>query len=247
MKTITSRQNPEIVAVAQLANAKQRAEQGLFLAEGLRVCSTLIKSPLALAQLYVTEAMLPHAQKMTRETKITVVNDSVIEKIAQTNNPSGMVGVFAIPAVPHFDRLTPGLVLAGISDPGNMGTLIRSCVAFGVQSVVVVEGVDPWSPKVVQSSAGTLGLVTLFTTTWQDLLHIKGDLELCALTVKNGQPPCDITSKNMLLVVGNEAHGIPAEWIAQCDYQLTLPMVGKAESLNAAVAGSLALYEIYGK
>ncbi|HSW74219.1 MAG TPA: RNA methyltransferase [Candidatus Limnocylindria bacterium] len=247
MKTITSRQNPEIVAVANLANPKKRAEQGMFIAEGIRTCAALVASPIKLAQLYVTEPMVEQAQKIAKDTKITVVHESVMEKIAQTSTPSGMVGVFIIPPQPSFDRLTSGLVLARVSDPGNMGTLIRSCVAFGVHTVVVVEGVDPWSPKVVQASAGTIGLVTVFALSWKELLEIKDTYSLCALTVKGGQKPSELETKDALLVIGSEAHGIPTEWLQDCEYKVTLPMPGKAESLNAAIAGSIALYEIHGK
>src|SRR5581483_11875929 len=105
MNTITSRQNPEIIAVSELGHAKARTNQGLFIAEGSRACATLIASSIKLAQLYVTENMLEKAKKHTNERKITLVNESVMEKIAHTTTPSGMVGVFHIPQQPSLDTL----------------------------------------------------------------------------------------------------------------------------------------------
>jgi RNA methyltransferase, TrmH family len=128
-----------------------------------------------------------------------------------------------------------------------MGTLIRSCAAMNYKTVVCIKGTDPWSPKVVQASAGTIGMVNIFQVTWDELIQNKQNLNLCALVVSGGNKPQDIDLSNTLLVVGSEAHGIPDEWLGQCEQKLTLPMPGKTESLNAAVAGSIALYLAQGK
>lgn len=244
MNNITSRQNPEIMAVAALAQAKERALQGKFLAEGLRVCSALIKSSLRLCQLYVTEEALPSVSHLVKSTLITVVSKPVIEKISQATTPSGIVGVFYIPARLDPSVVQSGLVLANISDPGNMGTLIRSCVALNIKSVIIVDGADVWSPKVIQATAGMIGKVAIFTMSFEELVRHKGSKKLCALVVSGGKKPSP-TYNNDLLIVGNEAHGISPEWLALCDEKLTIPMPGPAESLNAAVAGSLALYLVF--
>jgi TrmH family RNA methyltransferase len=141
-----------------------------------------------------------------------------------------------------LDQLTTGIVLAQISDPGNMGTLIRTAAAMNKKTVVCVETVDPWNPKVVQATAGALGSVSLFCMTWDELLRSKKNIPLCALVAQDGKMPDTINLKDALIVVGNEGAGIPDAWIAQCDEKITLPMPGKCESLNAAVAGSIALY-----
>lgn len=242
MNEITSRQNPEIIAVAALADAKARIAQKRFIAEGTRTVATLIASPIKLIQLYVTDKMLGAAYGLTSEDAITLVPDSVMEKISQASTPSGIVGVFALPEDPKPDQLTAGLVLARIADPGNMGTLMRTCAALNIKSVVVVEGADSWSPKVVQASAGTIGNVHIFRWSWQQLVENKGKHELCALTVTGGKNPQEIDTKNSLIVVGSEAEGIPAAWLADCEQCMTLPMPGKVESLNAAIAASIALY-----
>jgi len=212
------------------------------MAEGLRVCTALIEAGWQPIDLYVRQKMLQKAKNLVAEGQITIVSDSVMEKLSQSTCPSGMVGVFKLPKKPKTEKLASGIVLAEVADPGNMGTLIRTCAALGFSSVVVVGGTDPWSHKVVQATAGAIAQVNIFSWSWEKLLQNKGDKKLVALVVKDGEKPEKIDPQNSLLVVGNEAHGLPQEWIADCDKKITLPMPGRVESLNAAIAGAIALY-----
>jgi len=243
MNYITSRTNETIKRIASLANSRERAHYQLFLAEGLRVCTTLCTSGMRLNHLYITEQMTAHAQQLAPDAVITVVSPHVMEKISQATTPSGIVGVFHIPPSPTTLQ-GPGIVLAQVREPGNVGTLIRSCAAFGMRTVIIVDSADVWSHKVVQASAGTLGSVDIFVMSWNELIERKGSYRLCALIVSGGNAPHALDCTNSLLVVGNEAHGIPDAWIRDCEQKLTLPMPGNTESLNAAVAGSLGLYVI---
>lgn len=247
MKNISSIQNPEIKDIVQLQTSKGRKEQNKFIAEGIRVCSTLISSNVKLIQLYATQACKEYVYALAPEDKVTLVTEQVMNKISSSSTPSGILGVFAIPQKPPFKDLTQGLVLSQISDPGNMGTLIRSCIAMGVKTIVKIEGADIYSPKVVQATAGTIGQVNIFDISWAELVKNQGSLKLCALVVFGGKNPQEIDFKDTLLVVGNEANGIPAEWVQDCQEKLTLPMPGNTESLNAAIAGSIALYLAFNK
>jgi TrmH family RNA methyltransferase len=246
MKVITSRQNPTIKELIKLHHQKYRYQQQRFIAEGLRTCTTLMQSRVSLIQLYVIEKMISFARTIAPTEKITLVSDEVLHKISQTETPSGILGVFALPQSPSLQTLSEGIVLTRMTDPGNVGTLIRTAAALAKKTVVLVEGVDPWSFKVVQSSAGTIGLVDIFHISWQTLVSHKKDLKLFGLVVQGGKLIKDIHSKkNVLLVVGSEAHGIPEQWLSDCDELITLPMPGNVESLNAAVAGSIALYTLW--
>ncbi|MCK5632629.1 RNA methyltransferase [bacterium] len=242
MKTINSRQNPHIKAIVALKKPKGRRSQSKLLVEGIRVVSTVIEAGWQPLDLYVTETMLKTAQKISSDDNITIVTDPVMEKLSQATSPSGIVGVFKNPKKPKTEKLHSGLVLADVADPGNMGTLIRSCVAMGFSSVVIVDGADPFSHKVIQSTAGTIASVDIFVWSWEKLLTNKNKNELVALVPRDGKPANILNKENSLLVVGNEAHGIKKEWITNCDKKVTLPISGRAESLNAAVAGSIALY-----
>lgn len=242
MKKISSVQNEEIKAVAKLSTAKGRKEQKRFMAEGVRVCSTLIAAGHKPLQVYSTESMLTHARELCQEHFIIIVDEPVLNKMSSSKSPSGILSVFHIPEQPQAEKLKEGIVLYDVADPGNMGTLLRSCAAMGKKSVVIIEGVDPWSPKVVQASAGTIGTLDIFQWSWSTLQKNKKNLNLCALVVSGGQKPDEFDFSDILFVVGNEAHGIPDELLQQCESLLTLEMPGHTESLNVAVAGSIALY-----
>ena len=240
MKTITSRANPLIKQIATLHNKKGRREYQQFIAEGIRTCKALIEAGHRPINLFVTASQLRNVQSIASEDQITAVDEHVMEKLSAATTPSGIVGQFPIPASPPSLE-GDGLVLAQIADPGNMGTLIRTAAALNVKSIVIIEGVDCWSPKVVQASAGTIGTVKIFNWSFDQLQAKKGNRILHALVVEGGEKLAPL-KETWLLMVGSEADGIPREWIAESDHTITLPMPGKAESLNAAVAGSIALY-----
>ena len=248
MKIINSRQNPHVKTLVALRRATSRRTQGKFIAEGIRVVSALVSSGWQPLALYATEKMLHQAQALLDANGtpdlLTCVTDHVMEKISTTKSSSGLLGVFTTPFSKVL-KLTDGLVLAKITDPGNTGTLIRTCAAMNRQTVIIVDGCDPWSPKVVQASAGTIGNVVVHEWDWDYLIARKGNATLNALVVKDGSQPQQSSNNQTLLVVGNEAHGIPNKWLEQCDTQTTLAMPGKTESLNAAVAGSIALYTLF--
>ncbi|KKP28415.1 MAG: RNA methyltransferase, TrmH family, group 3 [candidate division TM6 bacterium GW2011_GWF2_30_66] len=251
MKTINSRQNQEIKLVAELKTQKERQKQQKFVAEGLRTCEALFRSHILPERIYCTEKMLDNAQNLVKIEKISGTNhfteiilvpDMVMEKISSASTPSGILCVFHIPKQPDLNKLSSGIVLTGISDPGNMGTLIRTCTAMGFETVISINCTDVFSPKVIQSSAGELDKINIFHLTWEELLKAKKHLKLIALVVSGGKNPENINFKDSLMVIGSEAHGIPEKWILDCDEKLTLPMHGKTESLNASVAGSIAMY-----
>ncbi len=240
-KKISSATNPVIKAIVKLHTASERKKRGLFIIEGQRALSTAL-TKLPPEALYCTEKMLPQAEKLIQNGEIFLVTDSIMKKISTTSSPSGLLAIVPIPQEPSPEKLGPGLVLADITDPGNMGTLLRTAVACKVSSVIIIGGCDPWSPKVVQATAGTSVQLTIFDWSWEQLISLKKSLILYGLVVHGGQPPQEIDPTKALLIIGNEARGIPQQWLEQCNAQITLPMPGGAESLNAAVAGSIATY-----
>lgn len=246
MKKISSLDNPEIKRIIRLHTAKGRAQHGCFIAEGWRVITTLMQSNITVAGIYVTETTVDQAQETFKKHELTLISQLIMKKISQASTPSGVLAVFYMRQNPPMQAMGPGLVLAEIADPGNMGTLIRTAVAMNIDTVVIVEGVDPWSHKVVQATAGTIGRVKLYRMSWQELLRTKKDLPLYALVPVGGKNIATTACNNGLLVVGNEAHGIAPEWIVSCEERVTIAMPGHAESLNAAVAGSIAAYVAFG-
>lgn len=244
MRLITSRTNPVIKQVAELTSARERTFQQLCIVEGVRTCTTLLNSSrMKLHQLFVTEPMIAQAKTVAPEHMITEVADSVMEKISQTSSSSGMLGVFHIPQ-PTSALTGPGLVLAQVRDPGNVGTLIRTAAAFGMKSIILIESADVWSPKVLQATAGAVGSLDIFIMSWEELCMKVDKEKLCALVVRGGKQASEVKLAHSFLVVGNESQGIPPTWLADCRQKMTVAMPGEVESLNAAVAGSIALYEM---
>lgn len=243
MKQIISSDNPLIKKIVQLASTKGREQYKQFIAEGLRTCQTLMQSPLVLDTFFVVPDTLEQAKLFAPEQKIILVSDAVMKKIAPTKSPSGFLSVFNIPHYAMPDKLVSGLVLCEINDPGNFGTLIRSAVAFDRPQIIAVGGVDPWNPKVIQACAGSIGFARIISLDWNQLVQYPQRPKLCALVVHGGEP-IGTAVRDSLLVVGSEAHGLPENWLSDCQQRVTLAMPGGTESLNAAVAGSIALYQV---
>ncbi len=247
IKKIDSVNNPRIIAIAKLHNAKERKKQNRFIVEGLHFITEFVNKEVYPVELFIKENLLQDLsveflQKLnSKNIPITTVTQAVMKKISTAETPCGFFALFTRFNSPSPDLLTSGIVLANITDPGNMGTLIRSAAAFGYQSVIIIEGCDVYSPKVIQATAGTLAFVTIFQWTWQELLAYKKDLKLYALVLNGTTPLTQIDNKKSLFVVGNEAHGIPLEWASTCEHTITIVMPGNTESLNAAVAGSIVL------
>lgn len=244
-KTILSRQNPEIKHLVQLHKRKGRNEHKQFIAEGIRTITSLYHSSMKMIQLYITEkAAEQYKGELSQlpKHKMVMVGTQVMRKITTSKTPSGVLGLFTIPETPDPEQLTPGLVLVDMSDAGNMGTLIRTVAAMGCKTVVIINGVDPWSAKVVHATAGTIGMVNIYQLYWDELLQYKKNIPLYALVVSGGKNPQEISLKNSLLMIGSEAHGLSESFVEQADDKITLDMPGNTESLNAAVAGSIALY-----
>lgn len=243
IKKITSPDNALIKKALKFKDPRNRDNLNRCLVEGVRAVETFLHSSYKPNRIYVTEKNLSWAQATCPEQAIVLVSDQIMQKISSTVSPSGIVGMFDIPEQKPLSELRAGIVLANLQDPGNVGTLIRTATALN-QSIVLLDGVNPYNPKVIQATAGTLAHAHLFRTSWQELITHKGSLTLSALVVQDGQSIVTVADhqKQRLLIVGNEAHGLPQEWQQQCDELITLPMPGNTESLNAAVAGSIALY-----
>lgn len=240
--------NSLIKHIISLHTTQGRQLHKQFIAEGVRTIETLCATGHVPQKIFISDifsnknATLMHTLLANNAADCMHVTESIMRRISTATTPSGILVIFNIPPISSFASLTNGIVLVCMQDPGNVGTLIRTAAAMGKKSVVCIEGVDPWSPKVVQASAGTIGMVAIFRTSFDVLLAQKKNIPLCALVVENGKRPDEVDISNALIVVGNEAHGLPEQWIRAADFSITLPMPGKCESLNAAVAGSIALY-----
>ena len=174
--------------------------------------------------------------------RIVEVSGPVLEAISTTVEPQDPVGVIAIPE-PDGLETRRTVVAVEIGDPGNVGTLIRSAGALSWQ-IALIGGADPWSPKVLRASAGVqLSHPAIAVTSFEQLLAVG--LKPVAATVSGGRSPGSLEEAHPIaLLIGNESHGLPAAMVEQCVASLTIPIAEEVESLNAAVAGAVAMFAL---
>lgn len=257
MKYISSISNPEVKYIVSLYDSAYRKREKKCIFQGQRAIESGLLYGLKLDKIYFTEKNLNLVQDLIKirpelakdpEKFLVKVSENVMAKISSLKTPSGLVAIFYEKESDIAD-INSGFILFKIADPGNMGTLIRTAASCNIKTIIIIDGTDPWSSKVIQSSAGTIALVNIFRITWKKLLELreKKKFKIYALVVKNGQDISIVDKSNALLMIGNEANGIPEEYLLDCDYKITLKMPGNIESLNAAVAGSIALYLVFCK
>ena len=252
METITSRDNAKIkYACAVRDSEKQRAADGLFFAEGPKLCLELAKSCKPRA-VYATAAALEKTPELSR---FDPVAPHVAEKLSGTKSDQGVFALFETP-VPPADTLDTArriLMLEGVQDPGNVGTLLRSAAAFGFDAVVLGKGcAAPLSPKTLRSSMGAAG--RLPTVHSDDLpatlqaLRARGVTTLAAALYRSR--PLDEAGNDfpggVCVVIGSEGQGLTQATVEACDMAVRIPMTDRVESLNAAVAGSVLLWHFRG-
>lgn len=236
---LASPDNPLVKYLVTLHDAAARRSAGLCLVEGRRAIAGCLAASWQPAHLLLREGLaVPEGWP-----EVTTVSERVAAKISAMSTPSGYTAAFPIPDPGAIARMAGGLVLVGVSDPGNVGTLIRTAAAFAVGQVVSVGGADPYGPKALQASAGAIAAVRVQRAAAP--ADLTGGAPLCALVPRGGSAPAALPAGARWLVVGGEAEGLTADWLAACSERLTLPMPGAAvESLNAAVAGAVALYAL---
>ena len=170
---------------------------------------------------------------------ITVVSQAVLGKLAGTANPRGPVATLAIPEASRTDG---DVVLLEVGEPGNAGTLVRSAAAFGFAVAALPGCVDLWSPKVLRAAAGAHFLTPV----------VQGDVmashQVWSTVVSDGVDPIEIEQhldgRSIAIVIGDEAHGVGRDAAAAAEVAMSIPTSESVESLNAAVAGSIAMYEM---
>jgi TrmH family RNA methyltransferase len=231
--------NPLIKRLAHLHDVRGRREQGLFLVEGRRAIDECISAGMAPVHLLVRD----DCQVPETWPAVTLVSARALERLSQASSPSGFLAACTIPSPPPLRPMEGGLILAEVADPGNLGTLLRTAAALGIRQAVLIGTADPWGPKSVQASAGAMGRLAIHTPELPAALIALADAApLCALLPRGGVAPQALTHGSRWLVIGGEAHGIPPQLVSRCPEQVTLPMPGGTESLNAAIAGAIACY-----
>lgn len=250
IQPVLSMETRPVVFYNSLKDSKGRKEHNCFLVEGPKLIADLLQSNYPVQEILLDKeksgGLVQRFPQLIRASATRILDSRTFGKIAETQTSQGVVAVVEIP--PRADlKKENTLVLNGIQDPGNAGTLIRSAVAFGVRQIIYdAETADPFSAKVIRASAGTFSRCVLYASEdlASDLKTLKKqNLTLCALTASGTQEVGGKRPKEpYALIVGSEGSGIAQEILAVADVTLRIP-IRNVESLNAAVAGSIALFD----
>lgn len=241
MEVITSLDNKRIKNLAKLLNKKYRDETGMFLVEGEHL---VIEAKRAGSLIEVIKC---EDYEMDFDVTTTIVTYDVIKKLSNTLNPQKVIGVCK--KLDNKDIGNKVLILEDIQDPGNLGTIIRSSVAFGVDTIVVsTNTVDMYNDKVLRSSEGMIfhiDIVKMDVSECIDKLHEEG-YEIYGTKVDGGTDLREITvGDKYAVVMGNEGAGVSEFTLDKCDKYIYIPMNSDCESLNVGVATSIILYELF--
>jgi len=230
-------------------SARARRAQGLFFLEGFRLCADALSSGYEPEILFATQA----AQRKypIEHENITLISESVAQKLADTQSPQGIFGLFRLREQPvglRREAIAPPRVIAleNLQDPANLGAAARTAEALGLGGLIVSGGCDVYHPKALRASMGAL--LRLCVTQVDDLPEFLHAMELpcyAAVPEQDAIPVqrCDF-SNGAVVVIGNEGSGLSAEAIEACEHRLTIPMAGQGESLNAAAAATIIIWEM---
>jgi TrmH family RNA methyltransferase len=258
-RLIESRQNPRVKELRAALSRSGRTPSGLIAIEGEHLVAEAIRSHLHFAATFLRDGYQPPFA-LPDDAEHLLLPAEVFASAVSTEQPQGIAALVHAPtfsADALFPAATPPLlpplvpplilVLAGLQDPGNVGTLIRSAEAFGASGVLLLPGTaSPWNPKALRASAGSAFRVPMLTIAEADALTLLRDRGVPALAavVHGGVPVAEARlAEPAALLIGNEGAGLSPALLAAADRRITIPTPGPVESLNAAIAGSLLLYE----
>jgi TrmH family RNA methyltransferase len=260
LRRIEGRHNAFVKELRQAFAHAERTEDGSCAIEGLRIVEEAIRSGLRFRAVFFKESAQNLAERLLPQIGAQVdtllLPDKLFDAIVPSENPQGVAALMRLKEFSFADVLErlqvgPVIVLAGLQDPGNLGTILRSAEAFGSAGVVLGEGtVSPFNSKVIRASAGSIfRLPVILTKAAGGLEEISAKLRaqsvrLIATSSHKGTPLDQANLRGPVAVfVGSEASGLPRAVLGQADELVAIPHMPQVESLNAGVAGSIVLYE----
>jgi TrmH family RNA methyltransferase len=254
LDVISSRTNARVKQLRAAFTGHARLSGGMVAIEGDHLLEEALRSGMVLKTVFVSERR--EVPKMVpRGVEVMRLTEEVFGGVVETQSPQGVAALLVPPVFSVEDVVGRGsaapliLVAVGLQDPGNLGTLVRSAEAFGASGVLTTPGtVSAWNQKALRASVGSVFRVPVVAVTASDMEELKrGGLRLIAAVGSDG---ADVIAAQEMdfrgacaVMIGNEGAGLAADWIEMSDARVTIPCTGPVESLNAAVAGSLLLYE----
>ena len=258
-REITGFSNPLVKQVRGLRDKKNRRAEGLFLAEGLRILTEALDAGIPPQMLWHAPESGAHplVRKLARETEaaggeVFVTSTDILSKLSGKDNPGAVIGVYPERLTPlaALDRTAAGiwLVAERLRDPGNLGTILRTGDAVGAGGLILIDDcTDPFSVEAVRASMGAIFTQNVSVARWPEFVEWlrsgPGQLVGTSLNTENDYQDPRYEAPTFLLI-GNESQGLPEAYEKECDLLVKMPMLGKADSLNAAMATAVMAYEV---
>ncbi len=242
---ITSRKNPLIQQVRKLLSSrKEREKEGLFVADGTKLLAEAVTWWPGLRMVILSDGV---EAEVPSHVEVVRVPEEIMEYVSPMQSPQGALFLCALPEKSAFVPRGGILLLDGIQDPGNLGTILRTADALDIP-VALLEGcADPYSHKVVRASMGAVFRRPVVQTTWSEVQAACKEKNIPVAVTALSDTAVDIRTANlsrMAVVIGSEGQGVRGEILEQADKKLIIPMNAHCESLNAAIAAAIAMWQM---
>ena len=242
---ISSRKNPLLQQVKKLLSSRsERRKTGLFVADGTKLLEEAVKYWPGLQTVILTDGV---EIQVPDHVRVVRVPEDVMASISPMEAPQGALFLGKLPEQTEFVPKKGMLILDGVQDPGNIGTILRTADAMDVP-VVLLEGcADPWSWKVIRSTMGAAFRTPVVQASWEEVLGKCREAGIPIGVTALSDRAVDIRSaklSDMALVIGSEGRGVRKEVLENADHELIIPMNPHCESLNAAIAAAIVMWEI---
>lgn len=262
INTITSKDNKILKEVRSLLQKKNREKLGKYLIEGQRIVEQAIEVSYPLEKVIFQEDVLLKNEELKNLSnkldangiQVISIDEKLFKDISQVENSQGIIAVANIVEDEKTEDIINenfsfGVVLDKIQDPGNLGTILRTAEALGADFLFLLKGcVDLYNPKTVRSTMGSIFTMKVYSGTHEELLEVKeaGKYKLVSADLKGAKFSNQIEKyeNKTMLVIGNEGNGISKEVLEMSDIRVKIPLLGRAESLNASMAAGILIYDI---
>jgi RNA methyltransferase, TrmH family len=256
LRPVSGRHNERLKEMRLAFRRAALTPRGECAIEGVKLIEEALRKGLHLESLYFSESARPLAEKLLQQisahTETFILPNALFKSLVPSDAPQGVAALLKLPTF-TVDRVLdrsvdgPVVVAAGLQDPGNLGTILRSAEAFGAAGVFLTEGtVSPYNSKVLRGSAGSIFRLPFLQIPSSELIPLlrKRGVRMLATSSHKGTPLITVSwAPPLAIFIGNEGAGLPREIMHQMDETLVIPQAAPVESLNAGVAASIVLYE----
>ena len=250
---ITSIDNEIVKHIKKLKEKKYREEYNEFIVEGIKMINEAIEENAVIKQIIISESFNENEenQKM-KEKNCIFMSDKLFGSITDVVNPQGIMAIIEKPVNSENTidfNANNILILDNIQDPGNMGTILRTADSLNLKQIIVSKGSsDIYNLKVVRSTMGAIFRVKVIES--ENLVETikemkKHNIKIYATDLSTDKSIYDVNYEKSAIVIGNESNGVSKEVLEEATERIKIPMIGKTESLNAAIATSIIMYEVY--